>query len=487
MIQVRDEWINHALTRNGQIDEEAFEEGINWLYTDLLKLEKPKIVYCDSLLSASLVIYTLRSMKEVDLTSVKSSVDGLAWDLVREPVLDSVDTSVGDLVWKSARPSVRDWVGALAGDLIHEAIKEATKDIDLEVVKSSMGDPVWRLVREPAITTVISSVISPVRDLAFKSVRDPVGASAGDSVHEAIKRAAKDIARDSVKRSELSHELEKIIGETSLYVSFSDYAWVAFYDFFTRIWVVNHEKFNKYLKLIKSGVFDTFVYKNIVFAVRPPVEFKRNEQGRLHSYDAPAVTNRDGTVHYFIHGVNIKPDIWEKLETDTLTFDDFVQQKNEEVKAAILSYIEEKKGNEGVYRFISKHLKEVDTYVDKKPEKYLVGTTGGMNIGVYTLYKGTFGGLRMAYVRCYCPSSDRMFFLSVHPNNNNAKDAIASLYRIPRKLANDIKYIQRQGERFSTVFDEDGRKKLTRMSKEELSDLVHISGKKYFEKMRYEY
>jgi hypothetical protein len=140
-----------------------------------------------------------------------------------------------------------------------------------------------------------------------------------------------------------------------------------------------------------------------------------------------------------------------------------------------------------LFRFISDNLKELDTFTDKKPAEYLEGTTGGMNIGVYTLFKGTLNGINLAFVRCYCPSTDRMFFLSVDPVNNNAKDAIASLYRVPEKLKGEIKYIQRQGERFSTVFTETGNAILSKMGKEEVENLTTISGNEYFSKMKYEY
>ena len=178
------------------------------------------------------------------------------------------------------------------------------------------------------------------------------------------------------------------------------------------------------------------------------------------------------------------------------------KEGNEEVKSAILSFMEEKWGSEYLFRFISDNLKEVDTYTDKKDKKYLVGTTGGMNIGVYTLFKGRLNNVEgklksngrdkenfvdLAFVRCYCPSTDRMFFLCVGAENKTAKDAIASLYRIPAKLKKEIKYINRQGERFSTVLTEKGDKILDAMNQEEINDLVHISGDEYFSKMRYEY
>jgi len=140
-----------------------------------------------------------------------------------------------------------------------------------------------------------------------------------------------------------------------------------------------------------------------------------------------------------------------------------------------------------LFRFFSKDLKEVDTYTDKKDEKYLKGTTGGMNVGVYTLFKGGINGEKVAYVRCYCPSTDRMFFLGVAPENKNAKDAIASLYRIPSKLKSHIKSIARQGERFSTTFTDAGTKIMKSLSESDTANLVSINGNDYFKLMSYEY
>lgn len=149
--------------------------------------------------------------------------------------------------------------------------------------------------------------------------------------------------------------------------------------------------------------------------------------------------------------------------------------------------MEERWGSEYLFRFISDHLKELGTYTDKKNNKYLEGTTGAMNIGVYTLFKGKVNNIDLSFVRCYCPSTDRMFFLSVSPENKNAKDAIASLYRVPSKLKTEISYIQRQGERFSTVFTPKGKEILASLSKDEVADLTSISGNRYFSLMRYEY
>jgi len=80
-----------------------------------------------------------------------------------------------------------------------------------------------------------------------------------------------------------------------------------------------------------------------------------------------------------------------------------------------------------------------------------------------------------------------MFFLGVDEIHNTAKDAIASLYRIPRKLKAHIKSISRQGERFSTILTDEGKKVLKSMSEEEISDNSTLKGAEYFDKIKYEF
>lgn len=80
-----------------------------------------------------------------------------------------------------------------------------------------------------------------------------------------------------------------------------------------------------------------------------------------------------------------------------------------------------------------------------------------------------------------------MFFLCVSPDNTTAKDAIASLYRVPKKLIGEIKYIQRQGERYSTVFTDAGKELLNSLTQEDISDLVPVTGDQYFSQLKYEY
>lgn len=132
-------------------------------------------------------------------------------------------------------------------------------------------------------------------------------------------------------------------------------------------------------------------------------------------------------------------------------------------------------------------MKEVDTYVDKKEDKYLEGTTKGMNIGVYTLFKGSVNNFDVAYIRVYCFSTERLFFLGIPPTVKTAKEAMGNLLHLPKKLLPYLKSINRQGELYSTNYTEEGLEILKTLSKEDIADTEPVGGDIYFSRMEYEY
>jgi len=242
----------------------------------------------------------------------------------------------------------------------------------------------------------------------------------------------------------------------------------------------------------ESNVYSAIFSELVCIVSKYPKKIHTNDSFLLHNTDVAAIewgnstdiTNWDC---YYVNGRNISKDNFDKIKKQTYTIDDFFKETNEEIKSVCLQFMIELYGDSYIATFFSSVLKEVDTYVNKKDDKFLEGTTKGMNVGVYTLFKGELNDYSIAYVRCYCPSSDRMFYLGVEDKHNNAKDAIASLYTVPNKLKPHVKSISRQGERFSTTFTETGLKLAKNLNKQELADLVSLSGNEYFSKMQFEY
>ena len=137
MLETRDEWINlffdNVRNKRG-IDKPAFEEGIKWLYNDLLEKPTPKIIYCDGWLSCLLAIAILKNKN-----LIKKSWDSVG-DSVRDSVWDSVGASVGASVRASVRASVWDSVGAPVWDSVKASIGDSIGDSVRDSVRDSVNE-----------------------------------------------------------------------------------------------------------------------------------------------------------------------------------------------------------------------------------------------------------------------------------------------------------------------------------------------------------
>jgi hypothetical protein len=275
------------------------------------------------------------------------------------------------------------------------------------------------------------------------------------------------------------------------YVNYTDFGWVAFYDFFINECGVLLE-FKDQIEMMKEFLNNGFTQIQMdeyCLVSKYPNFISRDADKNLHNIERSAISFVDGYEQHYFRGIYMTSELFDKLINKQYTFEEFTQETNEETKSLVLAFYEEKFGGEFLFRFLSEHLKEIDTYVDKKDPKFLEKTTGGMNIGVYTLFKGSVNGINIAYVRCFCPSTDRMFFLGVHPSFTNAKDAIASLCQIPQKLSGHLLSIRRQGEIFSFNFDDYGTELLKNqmLTEADYSEATSLTGDEYFSKLEFEY
>jgi hypothetical protein len=308
--------------------------------------------------------------------------------------------------------------------------------------------------------------------------------------------ACQKVVKDRIKILREKGELPADFNESealqfSTYINYSDFGWLSFYDFFlneTDIIDEYKDNLNSVIGFVNAS-FMSIQLDTLCVVSRYPSKIVRNENNDLHNLDGAAVEFLDGYCQYYYNGLALSEELFKSLYNKEYTFEQWTKESNEEIKAAVLAYFTDKFGSEYTYMFLKQHLKEVDTYKDIKSEEYLKNTVNSMELGVYTLFKGTVGDMELAYVRCYDYSSDRIFFLGVEPNIDNAKDAVASLCRVPAKLKPHLLSMSRQGEIFSFNFNEEGTNMLINkvLSEMDMNDLVPLTGDEYFSKMRFEY
>lgn len=246
-----------------------------------------------------------------------------------------------------------------------------------------------------------------------------------------------------------------------------------------------HEKDYSVFKYLSEANFE-FLYMDgdTLYVVKPPIYRKYNENQEFSSVEGKAIEFLDGSGYYFINGFKVEEELFLKLQENRYTVADFAHETNEEIKSAVVSFFQLRDGEEGVYNFFKDSLSEVDSFKNSKAK-----ISGNPNVNTYTLYKGKVNHVEVAYVKCYCPSTDRVFFLGVETKHSNAKDAIASLYLIPSNLKDNIISISRQGEKFITIFDEETTKELTQyagMGDDKLSGFVSLTGDEYFKLLKQE-
>lgn len=223
------------------------------------------------------------------------------------------------------------------------------KGIDKKMFEEGIGWLYTKLLNKPKPKVVYcDSWISCLITIAIlkdkklnKLINDKLGSSVEASVWASVEASVEASVWDSVRAS-----VREIFDLYSSYIDLSNYGWVSFYDFFEKINVVDNFNFKQYKKILKSGVLNAYEFENCVFAIQPPIYVDRNSQGRLHSTSTAAVKFRDGSSYYFINGRPIPEWVIEKK--DSITKDQFLQEKNSDIKGAIYEVL----GSEGIINLL---------------------------------------------------------------------------------------------------------------------------------------
>ncbi len=278
-------------------------------------LEPPQhIVWCKSPLSMLLTAAVLRRRDSVRAT-VRATVRDSVEDSVGASVGASVRASVRDSVGASVGASVRDSVGASVGATVRDSVRDSVEDSVGASVGASVWDSVWDSVRD----SVWDSVGASVRDSVGATVRDSVEDSVGASVGASVRASVEDSVWDSVW------------GQHEAY-------WLAFYAYFREVCGIEEEtkQLDGLLALSKSAGW-ALPYRDICFVSERHTTLLRDERGRLHAEDGPAVRYPDGWAVWAWHGVRVPQEVIEQPETLSVTA--ALGEPNTEVRRVMLTRI----------------------------------------------------------------------------------------------------------------------------------------------------
>jgi hypothetical protein len=196
------------------------------------------------------------------------------------------------------------------------------------------------------------------------------------------------------------------------YGNISDYGWVAFYDFFQSIGHPIGEaevKFNAFKNLLLSHHYDMCVFEKLVIVCEKPLYIHKNEDGRMHNLNGPAIEWEDGYKLYYVNGRNLPEWIWE--QKDTITKEQFINEKNSEIRAGIYAVVGQKRMMEilGAECVDTSHANNEILRLWKTKETF---PEADDNV--------------LAWVQCQCPSTLTEYFLGCEPEHTSALEAMAA-------------------------------------------------------------
>ncbi len=190
--------------------------------------------------------------------------------------------------------------------------------------------------------------------------------------------------------------------EMSYYGNIGDYEWVAFYDFFADIGILQNEKFNLFRDFIYSGIYEIAPYERVCIVSTLPLNIHRDENGKMHCLDGYAIEWKDGYGQNHIHGVFIPNDLFIKWQQGTMTATDLLQIDNQEQKRVLLK--------EYGYEKIFQELGGV--VISSRPHPLDKSKTES----VVEMHMGDEeDGIAARFVRTWCWSTGREYLLRVDP------------------------------------------------------------------------
>lgn len=146
----------------------------------------------------------------------------------------------------------------------------------------------------------------------------------------------KDInAKVDIKRRESSPSF------VERYFGLASDIWISFYGFLREQGLYSHDDLTLYYDLLKKNmIWSIQFFSDWCIFTQVPKQIFKDENNRLHSTESSSIIWRNHDKNFFIHGIAIEPELWERVVTNTITCNEVFQIDNNEVRSAILSVID---------------------------------------------------------------------------------------------------------------------------------------------------
>ena len=151
-----------------------------------------------------------------------------------------------------------------------------------------------------------------------------------------------------------------------------------------------------------------------------PKSIKRNANNDLHSVDGFAIEFADGYGQHYVNGRFIEPEIFNECENIINAKIAFHNNTNEDIRAAIITIIKDKFGNEGLLEMLDAVV------IDEKTVKHVGGYDEIIRIyqskTSYPFLQNSKGEMDQPYawIEFTCPSTKSVYLIDTCPTFTDA-------------------------------------------------------------------
>jgi len=318
---------------------------------------------------------------------------------------------------------VRDeWINrCLGGD---DELTTTQEQVNFLYSLSSLASPRMLLVDSPMAANMAAEAISLIeecwetgtpkgapRKVPLKpeslAVMDRVVGQIWEQLADAFSGPGELEKAKNIVETHLKHRVMKSHSPGYFGLSF-DAGWLSFYDFFSRIGIVKHKKFNLYKEMICTGIWGGILFQGLAILFRRPKEVHRDNQFRLHCTTGPAISWRDGFELYFAGGIGIEKRY--VMDPQSISIQEVLNQDNIELRRTMID------------------LMGYESFCRKAKFKVLDEDVDGAGQGRKLLKLAQRDDEDIVLVNVNDPSTGRSYYLRVPPTMKTCAEAVAWTY-----------------------------------------------------------
>jgi hypothetical protein len=198
----------------------------------------------------------------------------------------------------------------------------------------------------------------------------------------------------------------------------------------------NEEILNWLYDNSKNNISRCYFTQTYVLVLRMPKYIRRNKIG-FHSIDSPAIEWENYGM-YYINGRKLPENIFKKIINKEYTFDEFIQLKNEDIKASIISLITEKFGDNELMKFLD--AKIIDEVTINHSSGYSEIIKLWNTNEKFSFLSDINGNSNQPYcwLELKCPSTGSTYLISTSGHFKSAIDACK--FHRPKEIPMELKY-----------------------------------------------